>query len=253
MLENKKVLIVGAGGLLGCQLVKSVIDSGATVIAADLDIHHLKGQLASKDVQLNSSRLTLYKLDITSEQDVRSFFSEDKALTGAVNCSYPRNETYGAHFFDVSLDSFNENLALHLGSTFLFNQQCAQSFKKFRSPRSVVNISSIYGVVAPDFSIYEGTGMTTPVEYSAIKSSIIHLNKYISNYIMDSDYRVNSVSPGGLFDGQDEDFVSAYRSKTGGAGMLTPENIVGAILFLLSDNSKYITGQNIIVDDGFSN
>ncbi len=251
MLENKNILIIGAAGLLGTELVKGVLAEGASVIAADLNIEVLKERMYNNAIPLDSPLLTLYELDITNELEVKSFFSKDREITGAVNCSYPRNDLYGAHFFDVSLASFNENLALHLGSTFLFNQQCAYMFKKYRRNMSVVNISSIYGVVAPDFSIYNGTNMTTPVEYSAIKSAVIHLNKYISNYIKDSNYRVNSVSPGGLLDDQPDSFIKSYRDKTGGSGMLASKNIVGSILFLLSDYSKYITGQNIIVDDGF--
>ena len=89
------------------------------------------------------------------------------------------------------------------------------------------------------------------MEYSAIKSAVLHMAKYIVSYVKNSDFRINSVSPGGLLDGQASQFTEAYKAKTMGAGMLNVADITGAVLFLLSEHSKYITGQNIIVDDGF--
>lgn len=250
-LSNKKILIAGAGGLLGSQLVASILEQDAKIIAADLDLEKTKTNLEKLAVKLDNSSLELYKLDITNEQAVKELFASDIKIDGAVNCTYPRNKTYGNHFFDVSLESFNENLSLHLGSSFLFTQQCAAYFNKHKTPLSLVNISSIYGVVAPDFSIYENTSMTMAVEYAAIKSGLLHLNKYVVKYVNNSDFRINSVSPGGIFDYQPEAFLEAYKKKTHGAGMLDVSTMVGSIIYLLSEQSKFVTGQNIIVDDGF--
>lgn len=251
-LANKKILITGAGGLLGSQLVASTLEQGAKVLAADLDLEKTKTNLEKLGVKLDNASLEFYKLDITNEQAVKELFASDIKIDGAVNCTYPRNKNYGSHFFDVTLKSFNENLSLHLGSSFLFTQQCASYFNKQKTPFSLVNISSIYGVVAPDFTIYENTSMTMPVEYAAIKSGLLHLNKYVVKYVNNSDFRINSVSPGGIFDYQPEAFLEAYKKKTHGAGMLKPDDMLGAIIFLLSEKSKFITAQNIIVDDGFS-
>lgn len=250
LLTNHKVLIAGAGGLLGAKLVKHVLDQGAQVIAADINIPIMSEKLTAQGISVESIELT--KLDVTNEADVNAFFNGRSDITGAVNSTYPRNKTYGAHFFDVSLDSFNENLSLHLGSAFLFTQQCAAYFKKNQTPFSLVNISSIYGVVAPKFDIYDNTPMTMPVEYAAIKSALLHLNKYAAAYVSDSRFRINCVSPGGIFDHQPDAFLEAYKSNTHGAGMLDVEEVIGSVLFLLSEQSKYVTGQNIIVDDGFS-
>jgi NAD(P)-dependent dehydrogenase (short-subunit alcohol dehydrogenase family) len=252
LLNNHKVLIAGAGGLLGAKVVKHALDQGANVIAADINLELMSEKLIAQDVNIESSELELVKLDVTSESDMKAFFVCRNDITGAVNSTYPRNKTYGAHFFDVSLDSFNENLSLHLGSAFLFTQQCAAYFKNNQTPLSLVNISSIYGVVAPKFDIYDNTPMTMPVEYAAIKSAILHLNKYASAYVNDSRFRINCVSPGGIFDHQPDAFLEAYKSNTHGAGMLDVEEIIGSVLFLLSEQSKFVTGQNIIVDDGFS-
>lgn len=252
MLKHKKVLVAGAGGLLGSAVVAELLKVGAEVVATDINISGMKKRLESNSVNVDSVKLHLATLDITSENEVKSFFKNQVGLTGAVNCSYPRNKQYGTHFLDVSLESFNENVNLHLGSSFLFAQQCAAYFKSNSSPFSLVNIASIYGVIAPEFGIYEETNMTMPVEYAAIKSAVIHLNKYVVNYINDSNFRVNSVSPGGILDGQPEAFLNKYKKNTHGEGMLSPEDMLGAIVFLLSDSANYMTGQNIVIDDGFS-
>lgn len=253
LLESKTIVVAGAGGLLGTRLVPALIKQGAKVIAADIHVEAMCERLSSLGVDLQNEKLSCCELDVTKEESVKAFFSQQaQHIDGAVNTTYPRNKTYGKHFFDVSLDSFNENLSLHLGSAFLFTQQCAAYFKLQQQPFSLVNISSIYGVVAPKFEIYNNTPMTMPVEYAAIKSAIQHLNKYVVSYLNDSRFRINSVSPGGIFDHQPKAFLQAYKEKTHGAGMLDVEEVVGSVLFLLSEQSRYVTGQNIIVDDGFS-
>ena len=94
--------------------------------------------------------------------------------------------------------------------------------------------------------------MTTPVEYSAIKSALIHLSRYVIKYVSDSRFRVNLVSPGGIYDEQPGNFLDAYKQETFGEGMLDVADILGSIIFLLSSASRFVNGQNIIVDDGFS-
>ena len=253
LLDNKTILVAGAGGLLGTRLVRALLKQGANVIAADINVNAMLERLSGLGVDVNDEKLSCSELDITGEEGVKAFFEQQCTLIdGAVNSTYPRNKTYGKHFFDVSLKSFNENLSLHLGSAFSFTKQCAAYFKQNQHPFSLVNISSIYGVVAPKFEIYNNTPMTTPVEYAAIKSAIQHLSKYAVSYVNDSRFRINCVSPGGIFDHQPEAFLKAYKEKTHGAGMLEVEEVVGSVLFLLSGQSQYMTGQNIVIDDGFS-
>ena len=252
LLVGQTILVIGAGGLLGTKVTKHVIDQGAKVIAVDLSVAHLQDRFTKEGIDIDNANLVCSSLDITIEEDVIKFFDSGIEITGAVNCTYPRNKAYGAHFFDVKLADFNENLSLHLGSAFLFTQQCAKYFKLNENPFSLVNISSIYGVIAPKFEIYENTPMTMPVEYAAIKSAILHLSKYTIKYVNNSLFRINSVSPGGIFDNQPEPFLNEYKALTNGEGMLDVNDIIGTILFLLSPMSKFVTGQNIIVDDGFS-
>src|SRR5690554_5979348 len=118
-LQNKTILVVGAGGLLGSRLVYALIEEGAKVLAADINVAKMKAVLSQQKVDFSGLSVTFLPLDITNEKDVKEIFSISKNIDGAVNCTYPRNEKYGAHLFDVSLESFNENLALHLGSSFL--------------------------------------------------------------------------------------------------------------------------------------
>lgn len=251
MLKNKNILVVGAGGLLGAKVVRSLLQHESSVLAVDLNVEKLKSRLADMDVDLDHPALSFASLDITDEASVKVFFDSLTTITGAVNCTYPRNKMYGAHFFDVKLADFNENLSLHLGSSFLFMQQCAAYFKRAKVEFSLVNISSIYGVVAPKFEVYEDTKMTMPVEYAAIKSALLHLSKYVVAYVADSRFRVNSVCPGGIFDHQPHDFLEAYRRHTLGKGMLDVDDVIGSIIYLLSDYTRYVNGQNIVVDDGF--
>lgn len=252
MLKNKTILVAGAGGLLGARLASTLVEQGASVIAIDLDLSSMRSRLEKTVLGSGLEKIRCIQLDLNDSAAVKLLFSSLTGLDGAVNCAYPRNKKYGTKFFDVELEDFNENVSLHLGSSFLFMQQCAAYFKRELSPFSLVNISSIYGVVAPKFEVYENTPMTMPVEYAAIKSALLQLSKYLTRYVSDSRFRSNSVSPGGIFDSQAESFLEEYRKFCLGKGMLDIDDVTGSIVFLLSDHSRYLNGQNLIVDDGFS-
>lgn len=116
----------------------------------------------------------------------------------------------------------------------------------------IINIASIYGVLGPNFSVYEGTEMTMPVEYSMIKGGIINFTRYLSTYLAPYNIRVNAISPGGIFNNQPKSFVEKYKEKVPLGRMGTPSDIVGTVIFMVSDASEYITGQNIMVDGGLS-
>ncbi len=252
MLDNKKIVIIGAAGLLGTELVKALLSNNAEVIALDINLDTMNTRFMENDIDTSNKNISCHSMDITNENDVKDFFLKLTDIDGAVNCSYPRNSNYGANFFDVSLKDFNENINLHLGSSFIFMQQCAQFFLNNPRSFSLVNIASIYGVIAPKFDIYNNTEITMPIEYAGIKAAIIHMNKYVSKYVNNTLFRVNSVSPGGIGNNQAKEFIDAYKKNTLGKGMLSSSDITGTIIFLLSDMSSNIVGQNIVVDDGFS-
>lgn len=251
--NDKVFLVIGAAGLLGRALVVDLLSREASVIAVDISMPRMKECFSQFLIGgRNSSSLELKEVDLSDPVGVENLFVGVSHIDGAVNCAYPRNKNYGKHFYDVEINDFNENVTLNLGSSFLFMQQSAKYFEKNKKAFSLVNISSVYGVVAPDFDVYKNTLMTMPVEYAAIKSGLIHLSKYVTKYVSSSDFRVNLVSPGGIFDQQPNDFLEAYKNKTFGEGMLDVTSVLGTIIFLLSPMSNFINGQNIIVDDGFS-
>ena len=152
---------------------------------------------------------------------------------------------------DVEYSDLCENMNLNLGGYFLTSQQMAAFFLR-QGHGNIVNIASIYGVVAPKFDIYNHTEMTMPVEYAVIKAGLIHLTKYMAKYFKGKNIRVNALSPGGILDAQPTIFLDAYRQACLNKGMLDKTDLVGSLLYLLSDLSTCVNGQNLIVDDGFT-
>lgn len=252
-LNNKTLIIVGAAGRLGKAIVGAALECGANIVAVDQSEQALQALQAE---QSDNKRFFAIEGDITQTASIQRVIEAAVAkfgsLDGAVNTAYPRNDNYGRSFFDVTYKDFCENLSLHLGGYFLFMQQCAKYAVEAQVRFSLVNMSSIYGIMAPRFEVYAGTPMTMPVEYAAIKSALQHLGSYVSAYTKGTKFRVNCVSPGGILAGQDQAFLDRYNSYCRDKGMLEPKDILGAVLFLLSDASEYICSQNFVVDDGFS-
>ncbi|MGW8169124.1 MAG: oxidoreductase [Sulfurovaceae bacterium] len=255
MLNNKVVVITGGAGLIGKEFVKAVVENNGVAVIADINEEIGNKVKIEISKELNTSKIDFVKLDITSKDSligcIDYLVNKYRKVDALVNNAYPRNKNYGKHFFDVTYGDFCENINLNLGGYFLTSQQFASYFKT-QGYGNIINISSIYGVVAPRFEIYKGTPMTTPVEYSVIKSGLIHLTKYMAKYFKEMNIRVNSLSPGGIFDHQPEVFLEKYKEKCLNKGMLDKSDLKGTLVYLLSDMSQYVNGQNIIVDDGFS-
>jgi NAD(P)-dependent dehydrogenase (short-subunit alcohol dehydrogenase family) len=255
MLNRKIVVVTGGAGLLGREFIKSIVENNGIGIIAELD--DKRGIAVEKEIRetLKTKDVFFHKLDITSKASILALIenikSKYKKIDAIVNNAYPRNKNFGKHFFEVDYVDFCENVSTNLGGYFLVSQQFAQFFQK-QGYGNIVNISSIYGVIPPRFEIYKGTKMSNPVEYAVIKSGLIHLTKYMSKYLKGKNIRVNTISPGGIFDNQPEPFLSNYKAYCMNKGMLNISDITGTLLFLLSDMSSFINGQNIIVDDGFS-
>lgn len=254
-LKQQVVVITGGAGLLGQEFIKTVADHNGIAILADIDIQ--KSQETAKILQHeNPSRMIdVIHLDITSANSLQSaihyLHTTYGKIDALVNNAYPRNKHYGRHFFDVEYDDFCENLNLNLGGYFLASQQLALYFRE-QGWGKIINISSIYGVIAPKFDIYNNTSMTVPVEYVAIKSALIHLTKYMARYLKGTGIQVNAISPGGIFDHQPESFLHNYQEACLSKGMLDKRDLNGTLLYLLSNMSSFVNGQNIIIDDGFT-
>lgn len=241
-LIDKIVLVTGGSGLLGQSIIEKLSLEGARVINADLDIQE-------------SSNLSTVRCDITSAQSVQESIARIIScfgrIDGLVNNAYPRTSDWGAKFENILLDSWKENVDLQLNSYFFVTQEVLKSMRENKAG-SIVNIASIYGIVGPDFSIYDETEMTMPAAYSAIKGGLINLTRYLASYYGLHGIRVNCVSPGGVFNHQPESFVSRYEAKTPLRRMATPSDISPAVSFLLSDEAAYITGHNLVVDGGWT-
>ena len=172
-------------------------------------------------------------------------------IYGLVNNAYPRTKDWGTKFNEITFGSWSKNVDMQLNSLFYITQKCCEMMSENREG-SVVNIASIYGVVGNDMTVYEGTELNPPAAYSAVKGGIINFTKYLASYYGPKSIRVNCVSPGGIFDNQNEIFVTKYCQKVPLKRMGKPEDISPSVSFLLSDDSKYITGHNLLVDGGWT-
>lgn len=254
MLNGAVVVVTGGAGLLGRSFVRAITDHGGIAIVADIDVL-AAARLSEEIASTHPGSVEAIRLDITDKTSVCALIETVRErygrIDGLVNNAYPRNRNYGRKLEDVSYEDFCENVNLHLGGYFLVAQQFGLFFRQ-QGCGSIVNMASIYGLMAPRFELYSETKMTVPVEYAAIKAAVIRLTSYFAQYFKGDCIRVNCISPGGIIDNQPEGFLQKYNAHCGAKGMLDPEDVTGAMLFLLSNASKYITGQNIIVDDGFS-
>ncbi len=255
LLKDNIIVITGGAGLIGKEFAKSIIEQGGIAVIADID--EGRGVEVAKAIQkdLNSKNVFFVKLDITSKISIQKCIDcvHDRygRIDALVNNAYPKNKNYGRHFFDVEYDDFVENLGTNLGGSIIPSQLFALYFQN-QGYGNIINVSSIYGLITPKFEIYKNTSMTMPVEYAATKSGLIHLTKYMAKYFKGMNIRVNTISPGGVMDGQPDNFLRGYNMHCSTKGMLDKNDLNGTLVYLLSSMSKYVNGQNIVVDDGFS-
>ena len=248
-IENKVIVITGGGGRIGSEFARAVAEAGGIAIIADTN---RESGLAVAE----SARMAEFvELDITSKDSLAALimYLDEKygRIDALVNNAYPRNSRYGSKFEDVTYEDFCGNVGTHLGGYFLASQQFGEYFRK-QERGNIVIMASIYGVVAPRFEVYADTSMTMPVEYAAIKSAVIHLTRYLAKYYKGCNIRANCISPGGILSDQSPEFLAKYGKHALSKGMLNPQDICGTLLYLLSDMSAFVNGQNIVVDDGWT-
>lgn len=240
-IKDKIIAVTGSSGLLGQTIAKALQAEGAIVIGTDI---HFKNQTEHDFI-----------MDITSEHSVndvvRKIVAKYGVIDGWLNNAYPRTADWGNKLEDVPFKSWQSNIDMHLNGYFLCCQVVLAQMKK-QGFGSLINMSSIYGLVGPDFTVYDGTSMTMPVAYSAIKGGLVNLTRYLAAYFGPYQIRVNCVSPGGIFDNQPVSFVENYNKKVPLRRMGEPKDIVASICFLLADESSYITGHNLIIDGGWT-
>ncbi|MGF1923202.1 MAG: oxidoreductase [Bacteroidia bacterium] len=242
LLINKVIIVTGGNGLLGREIINNLRSEGAFCI--NIDINHE-----------TSTDLSSLKCDITDQKSVNDcielVINRYKKIDGLVNNAYPRTKDWGSKFEDIAFESWQNNVDWQLNSYFYFTQQVVKHMTLAESG-SVINMASVYGIVGPDFSVYDGTAMTMPAAYSAIKGAIVNFTRYLASYLGPKNINVNTVSPGGIFDNQNPIFVENYNRKVPMRRMGFPTDISPTVAFLLSDGAKYITGQNIAIDGGWT-
>lgn len=240
-LIDKVIIVTGGNGLIGESIVDELKREGAIVINADIGI---------ADIHNNN-----FYCDVTNENSVSSLIirvlAKFSKIDGFVNNAYPRTVDWGNKFEEITYDSWKNNIDMQLNSVFITTKAVLETMK-IQGYGSIINVASIYGSIAPDFSIYEGTDMTMPAAYSAIKGGVVSYSKYLASYYGKYGIRVNCVSPGGIFNNQPQEFVDKYINKVPLKRMGNSIDISPAISFLLSDKASYITGQNLIIDGGLT-
>jgi NAD(P)-dependent dehydrogenase (short-subunit alcohol dehydrogenase family) len=261
ILQNKVIIVAGGCGLLGAAFARAIGDNKGSCIIADRN--EPEGMRLVEEITTRDSAVDIHyeSIDLCDRDSVAAVIETVHGrygkIDGFVNAAYPRNQNWGKSFFeDVEMDDFLENVNLHLGGYFLPSQMICKYFKK-QGHGNIIQIASILGVRAPKFDTYKGASfngndMNCPVEYSILKAGIIHFSRYIAAYYKGCNIRSNCISPGGLLAGQGETFLSKYKNCCLSKGMLDPEDLTGTLIFLLSDMSAYVNGQNIVVDDGWS-
>jgi len=252
-LDGNVVVVTGAAGQIGDQLTKAYSEAGAHVVLADLDGAAQKECVKrAKALSAGGRRCIGLAMDITDRKSV------EKAL-GTIIAEFSRvdvlvnNAGIGVFtlFEDRTMEEFEKALRVNLTGTFLCCQAFSARMKKQKSG-AIINIGSVYGVTTADYRIYGNSGRNSSEVYAATKAGVIHMTRYLAAYLARYNIRVNCISPGGVFNNQSADFVKNYEYKTPLGRMADDTDLKGAAVFLASPAAKYVTGQNLVVDGGFT-
>ena len=259
-LNDEVVLITGGNGQLGSEYAKCLLNNGAKkVIGLDLKKSKLLDPLQDSD------RFSFFEVDITQKKSLVDVSKEIEEIAcsptvlinnAGIDSSPDSSLENASRFEDYTEDQWDKVLDVNLKGTFLTCQVFGGLMAK-RKKGSIINISSIYGMVSPDQSLYEyrrqkGEEFYKPVAYSASKSGIMNLTKYLAVYWASSSVRVNTLTLAGVYNNQDDEFLRQYNSRIPLGRMANVDDYNGAIIFLSSPASQYMTGSNLIVDGGWT-
>jgi len=243
-LKGKVIILTGAGGLIGRESLKHLIKYGAKVVAVDINMF-----------DCDADMFLTFNVTDASEIDklIETVLSKYSRIDGLVNLAYPRTRDWGTKFEEIPYESWQQNVNMQMNAVFYICQKVLE-IMKVQNSGSVVNISSIYGVVGNDFTLYEEYGGTSPAAYAAIKGGLVNLTRYLASYYGKYNVRVNSMSPGGVLDekNQHPSFIEKYSEKSPMKRLGNPSEMAPAISFLLSDGASFITGHNLMVDGGWT-
>jgi 2-deoxy-D-gluconate 3-dehydrogenase len=268
-LNGRVGVVTGGAGLLGAEFCRTLAEAGASVVVADLD--ETAASVLANAIARDGGRALALESDVTSPASVQAMVQAaldtfgrldilvnsaaldpkfDPKSQGARSAESPNS----LPFEDYPLDLWNQALAVNLSGAFLCCQAAARPMLA-QGGGVMVNLSSIYGLAAPDQRMYQRPGeppQYKPAYYPVTKAGILGLTKYLAAYYAGKNIRVNALSPGGVYNGHDEDFVKAYSARAVLGRMAEKDEMNGALLFLVSDASKYMTGANLVVDGGWT-
>lgn len=256
-LRGRVALITGGSGHIGMAIAESLAELGASIVVVDRRVDSCQKSAEEVSAAFGVQTLPL-SVDLADEFQVRSVAKtvQDKfgRLDILVNCAALVGTSdlkgWAVPFDKQSADTWRRALEINLTVPFLLVQECLAMLEKSRAG-SVINVSSMYGMVGPDMHLYEGTEMGNPAAYAASKGGLLQLTRWMAT-VMAPKVRVNALTPGGVWRGQDNTFHEKYKKRTPLARMATEEDFKGAAAFLASDLSLYVTGQNIVVDGGWT-
>ena len=266
-LTGRVAIVTGGPGLLGKEFCRTLAEAGAAVVVADLDA--AAAEQVAADLTQAGFRAAAAPTDVTdpasTRQMVQTALDRFGRLDILVNSAAldpkfdpqalaDRSTPLGA-FEDYPLDAWKAALEVNLTGMFLCCQAAVQPMLAQGKKGSIINICSTYGLVAPDQRIYQRDGKQTsfkPVYYSVTKAGVLGLTRYLSTYYAGTDLRCNALTPGGVFNNHDEVFLKAYTARAVMGRMARKDEMNGALLFLASDASSYMTGGNVIVDGGWT-
>jgi NAD(P)-dependent dehydrogenase (short-subunit alcohol dehydrogenase family) len=250
-LEGRIALVSGGAGIYGSQISRALAEAGAHVIIASRHLDQCEN-LATKICKANL-RAEAKEVDLSSEQSIRKLrnriVSEHGRLDVLINNAVARA---GGDLDHTTTEEWESTMKVNSTGLFLACKILSEPMKRARGG-SIINVASIYGMVGPDFSIYKGTKLTMPVNYAFAKGGMINLTRYLASFLAPYNIRVNCLSPGGFrTSATPRRFVPNYSKRTPLRRMAEPGDINGPVVFLASDASRYITGQNIPVDGGWT-
>lgn len=254
-LSNKVVVITGGGGILGTQISAALINQGAQVAIADRS----EDKAQSTAAQLGS-RARGFHVDVTSRQSLEDLRQQVENVFGQVNVLVNNVASKSAHFFEpfetFPLGDWDEVMNINttgiMQSCQVFGASMAQ-----RGAGSIITTLSIYGITGCDQRIYEGSmyegrPINTPAVYAASKAALLGLTRYLATYWGHRGVCVNAITPGGVFSGQNDEFVSRYSARVPLGRMARQDEMSGAVAFLASDEASYVNGHNLVVDGGLT-
>ena len=236
---KKNIILFGSSGLIGKSLKKQ-LEKKHTVIGIDI----VSGKNSNFNFNANNFNY--------AKKRVNQIIIKYKKINAIIVCLYPRTKKRKfPKSLGLSFKDFSKEINTHIEPFYNLNKIFIDYFKK-NGGGSIINFASIYGSFLPRFEIYKDTNMDMPLYYAMSKSSLIMMTKYLAKFNLKNKIRINSVSPGGIFDNQNKKFLSNYSKFCSTKNLLKSSDLNGIIEFLISDYSKKITGQDFVIDDGFT-